>query len=881
MRPWRALVDGMKTLLGRSEAEADVDDEVRHFLEEAENDRIAQGASREEARRAVRLRYGDALAAREDLRGWGWEARVDAVLCDVRLSARSLRRSPGFTAVVVLTLGLGIGATTAIFSVVRPVLLDPLGYPQADRILALDTRNDDGTRVQAAFGSYRELSDRSRSFTALAVAKPWQPTLTGGDEPQRLEGRSVSASYFDVLGVPPVRGAGFDPAEDIAGGARQVVVSDRFWRTRLGGDPEVLGRTLRLDGESYSVVAVTAEGFVDALAPDARVWTLLQYDPAESSFDSREWGHHLDLIARLRPEVDEEAARRELADVSARPVVAWPRPDWASLSRGIEVRTLREATMADARPIMLVVAGAAALLLLVTCTNVTLLLLARGARRRGEFAMRSALGAGEFRLVHYLLIESLTLAALGALLGVAMASAGIEALVRLSPASLLRLDAVGLDVGALGFAAGLAALVGIAVGLAPRLHRSAGGPQAFREAGRGHARRGRATRRALVVTEVALATVLLVGTGLVFRSTLSLLDVPLGFDPSQVVVMQVQGTGLERGDAATHRFYDRVLDEVQAVPGVASAAWTSQLPLAGEVDAYGVSLAGDGAVEGLDGPAYRYTVSPGYLETMSVPVVRGRGPGAEDVAGAPPTAVISESLAARLFQGRDPLGRSIQIGAPRPDPYTVVGVAADVKQESLAGDHAGAVYVASHQWHWADRVRWLVVRAEGDPLSLVASLRRAVWSVDGDQPVVRVQTMDGVVAASEAQRRFVLVVLAAFALAAALLALIGLYGVVSGIVTERLHEMGVRAALGASGERLVGLVVGQGMGVAAAGLAVGLVIALAARGAVAALLFGISPLDLATYGGVAAVLTLGTAVACIVPAMRAARADPLRALKAE
>ncbi|NNF39545.1 MAG: ABC transporter permease [Gemmatimonadetes bacterium] len=881
MRIWRALVHGLRTLLVRHRVEADLDDEVRHFLQEAENDRVAQGESREEARRAVRLRYGDGMAAREDVRGWGWEARIDAVWADLRLTARSLRRSPGFTAVVVLTLGLGIGATTAIFSVVRPVLLDPLGYPQADRILALDTRNDDGTRVQTAFGSYRELSARSRSFTALAVAKPWQPTLTGDDEPERLAGRGVSASYFDVLGVPPVRGAGFDPAEDIAGGARQVVVSDRFWRTRLGGDPEVIGRTLRLDGEIYRVVAVTAEGFVDALAPDARIWTLLQYDPAEASFDSREWGHHLDLIARLRPEVDEEAARRELADVSARPVAAWPRPDWASLSRGIEVRTLREATMADARPIMLVVAGAAGLLLLVTCTNVTLLLLARGARRRGEFAMRSALGASEGRLVHYLLTESLTLAALGALLGVAMAGAGIEALVRLSPASLLRLDAVALDVGALGFAAGLAALVGIAVGLAPRLHRSAGGPQAFRDAGRGQARRGRATRRALVVTEVALATVLLVGTGLILRSTLSLLDVPLGFDPSQVVVMQVQGTGLERGDAATHRFYDRVLDEVRALPGVASAAWTSQLPLSGEVDAYGVSLADDGAVEGLDGPAYRYTVSPGYLEAMSVRVVRGRGTGADDVAGAPPAAVISESLAARLFPGRDPLGRSIQIGAPRPDPYTVVGVAADVKQESLAGDHAGAVYVASHQWHWADRVRWLVVRSEGDPLSLVASLRRAVWSVDGDQPVVRVQTMDGVVVASEAQRRFVLVVLAAFALAAALLSLIGLYGVVSGIVTERLHEMGVRAALGASGERLVGLVVGQGMGVAAAGLVVGLLVALAARGAVAALLFGVSSLDVATYGGVAALLTLGTAVACIVPAFRAARADPLKALKAE
>jgi len=878
VRILRSLLAGVRTLLARERADADLDDEVRHFLEEAERDLTAGGAAPEEARRAVRLKYGDGLAAREDVRGWGWEASVDTLLADLRLSARSLERSPGFTVVVILTLGLGIGSTTTIYSVVRPVLFDPLGYPDAERVLALDTRAGDGTRVPAAFGSYRELAARARSFEALAVSKPWQPTLTGADQPERLEGRSVSASYFDVLGVRPARGPGFTPEADRPGGERQVIVSEAFRRTRLDGESDIIGRTLRLDGESYTVVGVTEGSFVDATAPEARVWTLLQYDASQTSFDSREWGRHLDLVARLRPDVDAAAAGTELARISAEPVAAHPRPPWASIGRGFSVRTLRDATTSDARPTMLVVLGAVGLLLLVTSANVALLLLARGARRRGEFAMRAALGAGRGRLARYLLTESLVLSALGGLLGVAVASVGVRALVAFSPASLPRVDAIGLDGGALAVAAGLAALVGVTVGLAPGLHRSSGDPRAIREAGRGYVRRSRSARRVLVVSEVAVATVLLVGTGLILRSTFRLFDQPMGFEPSGVLVLQVQGTGLERGDATAHRFFDQALEAVRAVPGVTSAAQTSQLPLSGDADVYGVALADGG---GLDGPAYRYTVTPGYLETLSVPVVRGRALDLSDVAGAPAAALISEGLARRLFQDRDPIGATIQFGAERPDPWTIVGVVADVKQASLAERETDAVYVTSHQWHWADRVRWMVVRTERDPLALVESIRRAIWSIDAEQPVVRVQTMEAAVAHSEARRSFVLMVLTAFAAAAVTLAIVGLYGVVSGMVTERLPELGLRAALGAPGERIVALVVGQGMRLVIAGLVLGLVAAAAARNSVAALVFGVSTIDVATYVGVTVVLACGAGAACALPAVRAARVDPVRTLKAE
>ena len=878
----RKIVQGLRSLLHRRDADRDLDDEVRHYLQEAEDELVAAGATREEARRAVRLRHGDALAAREDLRTYGWEGWVETLFSDLRLAERSLRRSPAFTTVVVLTLGVGVGAATAIFSAVRPVLLEPLAYPHAERILEMSDRGEEGTLLPTTFGTYLEIARRNRVFDALAVFKPWQPTLTGDAEPERLEAQSVSAAYFEVLGIGPAIGPGFDPEADRPGGAHLVILSDRLWRARFAGDVQVVGRTIRLDGEAYTVVGVMPATFENVTAPRARAWTLLQYDPLPSGYDTREWGHHLSMIGRVRYGVSLADARRSLDAIAGQTIAAFPRPGWASLDLGLSVRRLRDATTAGARPTMLLFVGAVTLLVVVTCANLTLLLLARGARRRSEFAMRVALGAERGRLVRYLLTESLLLAGAGGLMGVALARVGLWALLASSPPSLPRLDAIGLDGTALAFAVGLTTVVGVIFGLAPGLHRASARPDAIREAGRGFARRSRSTRLALVVTEVALATVLLVGAGLILRSTQRLFALPLGFDATRLAVVQVYGTGLEHGDAVTHRFFDQALDAVRAVPGVVSAAETSQLPLSGDLDVYGVTLEDRAGVEGANGSAYRYAVSPGYLETMGTTVRRGRAlTDGDDDDGAPPVAVVSERLARRLFQDGDPIGRPLQLGPPRPEAYRIVGVVDDVKQRSLEGEDDEAVYVTSHQWHWADRIRWIVVRAEGDPMALVPAIRRAVWSVDPDQPVVRARSMEGVVSLSEARRRFVLLVITAFASAAMALAVIGLYGVMSGMVLERLPEMGVRTALGATRESIVGLVVRRGVGLAVAGVGLGLAGAMAASAMLTTLLFGVSRLDPITYASVTGLLVVAAAIACAVPAVRAARVDPVKTLKAD
>lgn len=882
MRPWRKIALGLHTLLRRDEVDRDAADEVRHYLEEAEADLVARGHTREEARRIARLQYGDELAAREDLRSFGWEGWVESLASDLRLSVRSLRRTPGFTLVVVLTLGLGVGAATAILSAVRPVLFEPLSYPHQERIISIADVGDGGP-VPTTFGTYTEIDRRSRVFESLSVFQPWQPTLTGGAEPERLEGQSVSAAYFDVLGVRPAVGAGFDPSEDRPGGAHVVVLSDALWRVRFGGDPSVVGRLVHLDGDPYTVVGVMPRDFENVTAPLARAWTLLQYDSSlPGGFETREWGHHLGMIGRVRAGATVAAARKALDDISRQPLADFPRPTWASMDRGFSVGLLKDSAVADARPTMLVFAGAVALLLLVTCANLTLLLLARGARRRGEFAMRVALGAGRGRLARYLVTESLVLAAAGGLLGVALARVGLAALLALSPPSLPRLDAVGLDGVALTFALGLTTLVGVLFGLAPGLHRSGGQPQALREAGRGAARRRATTRRALVISEVALAMVLLVGAGLILRSTRRLFSVPVGLDPSGLVVVQVYGTALEHGDAVTHRFFDDALDAVRAVPGVVSAVETNQLPLSGDLEVFGVSRADHVQVDGADdGGGYRYAVSPGYFETLGIHVTRGRPLRQDDAKPGTPVAVISRTLATRLFPERDPIGARIQVGPAQPDPYTVVGVVDDVKQESLSSPDDPAVYVTPRQWHWADRVRWIVVKAEVDPVALVPSIRQAVWSVDPNQPVVRAQSMADVVTRSEARRRFALTVVSAFALAAMTLAVLGLYGVVSGMVVERMPELGVRAALGASNQRIVGLVVGQGLTLTVVGVTLGVAGAAVATPLLATFLFHVSRLDPLTYLVMASLLLAGSALACVVPAARAARVDPVRTLKAE
>lgn len=887
MSVWRQLTRGLRTLWNRDAADRDTADEVQDFLDRATADHAARGLSPEQARRAARLELGNVTAVREQVRDAGWEAVVETFVADLRFGARRLARAPGFTAVTVLTLALGIGATTAIYSAVDPVLFEPLPYPGAGRILAITDYGTGGTPLDVTFGTYRELAQRSRSFAALAVFKPWLPTLTGPAEPERLNGQRVSADYFRVLGVPPALGRDFDPADDRPQGGQVAIVSDRLWRRRLGADRGVLGRAVSLDGNLFTIIGVLPRTLDNVLAPSAEIWGLLQYDPAPSSFDTREWGHHLRMVGRVRAGVPVDQARREIAAISAAPAPDFARPPWAALRQGLQVTRLQDDVTRGVRPALLSMLGAVVLVLLIACGNVTNLLLARGAERRGEFALRTALGAGGGRLMRQLLTESLLLAVVGGLGGLVVAGLGVRALLALSPTDLPRIDAIHLGGSAFGFALGLTTTIGLLVGLVPALHASREDLHSvLQDASRRTSRGGghHLTRRGLVVAEVSLALVLLVGAGLLVHSLRRLLALPTGFNPSGVLTMEVQVAGPRFGpDSVTNRFFAEALEAVRQVPGVSEAAFTSQLPLTGNLpDEYGVNVEATTGNAQQGDPALRYVVTPAYFATMGIQLESGRLLDRSDATG-PPAVVISEAFAKRAFPGVNPLGRRVRVG-PDTTWKSVVGVVGDVKQSSLIANPQVAFYTVPAQWVWADQSRWLVVRMRGTGSAIVQpvpAIKRAIWSVDKDQPIVRVAPMDAWVAAATAVRRFAMLVFEVFALVALTLAGVGIYGILSGAVAEREREIGVRSALGASRASILALVVRQGIVLTVMGAAIGLVAALVASRAIVALLYGVSRLDPLTYAAVVVLLLGVSALACWVPAWRAVRVDPVIALRAE
>ena len=887
MSLWRQLTRGLRVLTNRRAADHDLSEEVQHYLEQSTTEHISRGLSLDEARRAAHLELGNASTVREQVRASGWENLPATLFADLRYATRQIRSNPGFAAVTVLTLALGIGATTAIFSTVNPILFQSLPYPDANRIMMISDFGTDGTRLDVTFHTYRELSERSRSFQSMAVTNPWQPTMTGADQPERLDGQRVSAGYFHVLGESPAMGRDFDPSEDRLNSPRVVILSDTLWKRRFSADPTIVGRQITLDENLYTVVGIMPAAFENLLAPSAALWSPLQYDTRNIIWQqTREWGHHLHMVGRLLPGVSQQQAKAEFDTIAHNPVREFPRPPWASLEQGLIVNSLQHDVTADVRPALLAALAAVTLLLLIACVNVTNLLLSRGAQRRGEFAVRAALGAGRMRMLRQLLTETLLLAILGGALGMVIAEFGVRALVTLSPPGLPRANAIRVDATAFVFAFIVATLVGLVVGLIPALHASRTDPssglqQSSRRTAGGH----QWTRRALVVAEVALALVLLVTAGLLLRSIERLFGVAPGFDSSHLLTMQVQESGRRfEDDAVKSQFFARALQAVLQVPGVKAGAFTSLLPLSGETDVYGVEFEGDNNSNASDA-AFRYAVTAGYCEEMGIPLRRGRMLDEHDVAGAPVAVLISESLAKRKFPDRDPVGQRLRMGPDigRTDrPWgTIVGVVGNVRQMSLAVSDSDAVYITTTQWSWVDNVQSLVVRAHGDAAALAPAIRNAIWSVDKDQPIARVATMADLLAASAAERRFSLIIFEAFALAALVLAAAGIYGVLSGSVTERTREIGVRSALGATPVSILAMILRQGITLTAVGVAIGLAGAIAASQAIAAMLFGISRLDPLTYLGVIVMLLGVSAIACWVPASRAARVDPATTLRSE
>jgi len=803
---------------------------------------------------------------------------------DLRYGARMLMKQPGFTLIAVLTLALGIGASTAIFSAVHPVLFASLPFPHAERLAMVWEERKDGGRIESTFGAHRAFVERSKTFEALAVMKAWQPTLLGETQPERLEGQSVSASYFRVLGVSPILGRDFLESEDVLNGPNVAIISEGLWRRRFGGDREIIGRQARLDDNGYTIIGVMPQSFENVLAPAAELWSPLQYDQTLPP-QSREWGHHLRVLGRLRAGASLEQAGGELAQILRELAVIYPIKlrDYGVPERFL-VNSLQSDVTSAVKPALVAVLGAVALVLLIACVNVTNLLLARGAQRRAEFVVRSALGAGRARMIQQMLTESLLLALFGGGVGILIAMFGVDALKALSPPGLPRVGAIGVNGTVFAFALGITALIGLLVGLIPALHASRGElRRALQQSSRRTAGRQQTTRRALVIVEVALALVLLVSAGLLLRSLGQLFAVSPGFDAAHLLTMQVQTTGRRfNDDATTNRFFDQALEAVRQTPGVAAAAFTSQLPLSGELDEYGAQFEAEPGGKPERGySSFRYAVSPGYFETMGIPLRRGRLLDAHDVAGATPVVVISESLAKARFGAQDPIGKRVHVGRRDLPWFTIVGVVGDVKQASLMLSRSQAAYVTPAQWYFADNARSLVVRTSGDAAALAPAIRQAIWSVDKDQPIVRVATMESLVAATAAERRFALMLFEVFGLVALALAAIGIYGVLAGSVTERTQEIGIRLALGAPTASVLRLVLWQGMKMVVAGIGLGLLVALALTRLLHGLLFGVSATDPLTFIGVATVLISVAALACWIPARRATKVDPIVALRCE
>jgi putative ABC transport system permease protein len=803
---------------------------------------------------------------------------MDTLRADLVFSIRQLARRPGFTLLAALTLALGIGGTTAVYSVVHPVLFRPLPYPDADRIVAVAERDEQGAESNTGFATFAEMKRQATRFEGMAAVSSWLPTMLDGPEPERLVGQRVTGDFFRVLGIRPMLGRDFTPEEQIQGSQFVAIISHGLWQRRFGGDSLVIGRPLQLGISSYTVVGVLPASFESLHAPGAQIWAPLAYDATLPQ--ACRTCRHLRVLGRLRDGVAPEQARAELDNISRVLVAEYP-GDYPAA--GMHVIPWQTQLTRSVRPALLAVLGAVVLVLLIACANVSALLLGRAMQRESEFAVRGALGAGRGRVVRQLLTESVVLSVLGGAAGVALAWYGVRALVALAPPALPQLRSIGLSANVLGFTAALSLVTGLAFGLVPAF--AAARPDLFaalRPGGKTTGHRSRRLARAgLVIGEIALALMLLFGAGLLLRSLSRLLGVAPGFDPEGLLTLQVQTAGPRyQEDGAVWSYFARAEAAVRAVRGVEIAGWTSQLPLGGNFDRYGVVIDGKPSPNPALAPAAdRYAVTPGYLEAMRIPLLRGRPIQPSDDSIAAPVVLINETFARTSWPGEDPLGARVRLGGPNRPWRTIVGIVGDVKHVSLDEALAPQVYLPSTQWFGADNPMLLAVRTTGQPAELAGAVRAALRGVDPGLPILGVATMEDVVSATAQQRRFAFVLFQVFAAIAVLLAAAGIYGVLAGSVTERTRELGIRAALGASRQGILQLVVAQGLRLTIAGVVAGAAGSLLLSRFLRRLLFGVSGNDPLTLGMVVVVLLAVAAAASLAPALRATRVSPLEAIR--
>jgi predicted permease len=880
----RLLISRIVALFTKRRRDAELNDEIQAHLESLTDENVKRGLSIDQARAAARREFGGVDQIREihrDLRGL---PVLDDMAQDVRYALRHLQKNPGFAATVVLTLALGIGANTAIFSVVNAVLLQPLPYRDPDRLVFAWGRILDQTTAVTA-PDFVDWTAASRTLDLAAMTgRGADVNLTGVGDPLRITGARISANYFDVLGVRPTFGRTFLREEDQEGHQQVAILSEGLWREHFGGDRQILGKTISLNGDPHTIVGVMPASV--ALTPNSpRLWIPLALTKRELSAPG---SRYLRVIGRLNPGVSRDEADAELNTIARAIQVKRPRSNQATLARLVPVR---EQLVGDVRPTLFILVAIVALVLLTACANVANLLLARAGGRARELAIRTAIGAARGRLARQLLTESIVLAMLGGAAGLLVAFWATSALAAYLPASTPGLGSARIDGTSLAFTAGLAIVTGLLFGLAPGLHMTRGQSHAPLKEGRRGGADGagsRWLRTSLVVYEVAVSLVLLISAGLLVRSFWQLLAVDPGFHPPRVLAWRLAPAQSYTTTDQLARFYRQVRERVAAVPGVSVVSLVSELPL----DNPGTNLVvfPEGrprATSPADMQFVFYRMVGGeYFRALGIPLLRGRTLTDADRAGATRVAVINEATANRLWPGEDPIGKRINLDDGVEMATEVVGVVGDVRHFGLERPPQSELFVPIDQapltlWGWRDRMLTVIVQTNERPAQLVPQLRAAVQAVDAGVPLFRIMTVDQVMDESVSPRRVYTILVALFAVLAAALAAVGLYGVMTYTVSQRTHELGVRLALGATPRSILGLVVGDGLRLTLIGLVMGTGVALLATRLLASQLFGVTSNDPLTFGGVAVLMMLTALAACYVPARRASRVDPLVALRCE
>ena len=812
---------------------------------------------------------------------------MDTLLKDIRYALRRLRKTPGFSAIVLLTLALGIGANTAIFSVVNTVLLRPFDYRDPERLVVVDHFYPSLNNLEAGTSAptFRDLRERTSLFDGVFVMTGYGPALTGsGGEPQRLQGTRASGLVFRTLGVAPIVGRVFTTDEDEPGKNKVAVLSYGFWQRQFGGDRSIVGKPIILNGEQHDVIGVMPASFRDFQGQQTDLWTPLALTPEQLSRGRT--NEYLTLVARLKPGVPIERARSDLGTFASQLRTQFPdsyASDWT-----FKVTAMNEKVSGRIRPALLVLLGAVAFVLLIACANVANLLLARAASRIKEVAIRSALGATRRDLLRQLLVESVLLAVVGGVLGLGLAWLGMKGVIALKPANVPRISELRIDGLVALFTLGVSVLTGLLFGLAPAVQTSRTNLQeTLKEGGRGATadRSGHAMRRVLVVAEVALALTLLTGAGLLIKSLALLQDVNPGFDARNLMTFRVAIPNAKyRSDTARIQYFERALEAVRAVPGVTGVGIASVLPFSGNWATGSFTVEGYQPQTGTPGPwGDQRTVNGGLFTTLRIPLLKGRLFTDQDGASGPPVVIVDDELVKRYWPTQDPIGKRITFNNPQRDSViewiTVVGVVGHTKHEGLDAENRVQLYFPYRSG--VGGTMSFAVRTAGDPNQALPAVRAAIHTIDADVPIANIATMEANITNSMGQRRFAMLLLGLFAAMAMVLASIGIYGVMSYSVTQRAHEIGIRMALGAARRNVLSMVMGQGLLLVGIGIVIGVAGALALTRLIESQLFNVEPTDPVTFVLVALTLVGVAALATFVPAMRATRVDPVVALRDE